>query len=208
MSMSNLAAFLSLFRSSSDTNNTSDSRRQVLTRLKFIGTIQAHEKIDSRSLKIESTNIFTPLKRMFFTGDSRESTLHFFSNTIDRSFEIISAYIHSSKVSEQIFCSNIIQDLISSVRGLQSMQKTYADDKLIVSEINVLIESIQAFIFDIQQTHPQIFTIKDLCILKINDTTSKDTYKLNPLNQPNVESIKLISNLISNPISLRDDEDD
>jgi len=166
--MSDLLSVLKFFTPSNSSTNSSDSRRQVLTRLKFIGSISPHEKIDSKSLKVESTSFWTPLKRWLFTGDSRDTTLNFLSSTIDRSFEIVAATIHNKNVSEQIFAANILQDLMTSVRGLRSVQKTYADDKLIVCEIEVLVQNIQGKLFEIQRSHPQLFTIKDLCIMQLS----------------------------------------
>lgn len=208
ITMSNLTSFLQLFApSTSNNNNNADSRRQVLTRLKFLGSIMPHEKIDSRSLKIESTSFLTPIKRFFMTGDSRDTTLHFFSSTIDRSCEIISAYLHSNNVQEQIFCANILQDLMNSVKGLRSAQITYESDKLVVCEIEVLIENIQAFIFQTQQTHAEVFTIKELCVLRIDGKCKIEAKK--------VENSKIIPpsphlKSVPPPISLHssDDEDD
>ena len=49
---------------------------------------------------------------------------------------------------------------MGSVNGLKSFQKTYEDDKLISCEISVLIESIEAKIYAVRSTHPDMFTIK------------------------------------------------
>ena len=195
-------SFLRVFSQTPNSSSSSnDSRRQVLTRLKFIGNISPHEKIDSRSLKIESNSIFTPLKRLLFTGDSRETTLYFFSSTIDRSFEIIAAHLHSKHVSEQIFCANILQDLLRSVNGLRAAQKTYSDDKLIVCELDVLIETISAKLFEIQQNHPQLFTIKDLCVFQFNKEKNKDDLE----DTEEIKSIKQIK--IPPPKSLQINDD-
>ena len=52
----------------------------------------------------------TPIKR-FIYGDSRDNTIKFLNNIIDRSFEIIQCYSNSDRKSEKILCSNIINDL-------------------------------------------------------------------------------------------------
>jgi hypothetical protein len=174
MSLSDFVSFLKVFSPGATPANSNDSRRQVLTRLKFIGRLQPHDKIDLRTLRVESNSIMTPLKRLFVTGDSRETTLNFFSSTIDRSFEIIAAHINSSNVSERIFCANVIQDLIASVKGLRATQGTYADDNYTVCEIDVLIQTVQAKIWEIQQAHPDLFTMKELCVVQI-DKDTEDT---------------------------------
>ncbi len=182
--MSALSAFIQYLIPSNSVNATNDSRRHILTRLKFIGSLQAHQKIDSHTLKIEATNFFTPIKRMFITGDSRDSTLQFFNNTIDRSCEIVNGSIHSDKITDKIFCANIIQDLMASVKGLKATQKTYEGDPMFQAEVQVLLQTIEAFILGIQRSHPDIFTIKEMCILKIKNeevevekSTSKSIHK-------------------------------
>jgi len=166
--MTDLTSIIRLFTPSNN-SNTADSQRQVLTRLKFISEISPHEKIDSRNLRIESTSIWTPLKRLIFTGDSRETTLHFFTTTIERSCEIIKSNLHSKELKEQIFCANVIKDLIKSVKGLRAVQETYSEDKLIKCEIEVLIEGIVAFIVQIRQTHPDVFTANERCKIQTEE---------------------------------------
>jgi hypothetical protein len=172
--MSEFMSFLKIFSPATSLNNNADTQRQALTRLKFIGTLTPNEKIDSRTLQIESNSYWTSFKRTFLTGDSRKSTLLFFSSTIDRSFEIIAAHLHSKDVSDQIFCANILQDLILSINGLEAAKKTYSEDKLFVCELKVLIENITAKLFQYQKSHPQLFTIKELCVVQIRGTDNKE----------------------------------
>ena len=68
-----------------------DGHKDVIVKLKFIGTFQEGEKIDIKNLQIETNNIFTPIKRLI-QGDGRETTYSFLNSVIDRSFEIIYAY--------------------------------------------------------------------------------------------------------------------
>lgn len=180
MSLSDFVSFLKVFTPGVSPANSNDSRRQVLTRLKFIGRLQPHDKIDSRTLRVESNSIITPLKRLFVTGDSRETTLNFFSSTIDRSFEIIAGHINSKNVSDRIFCANVIQDLIASVKGLRATQGTYADDNYTVCEIDVIVQAVQAKIWEIQQVYPDLFTMKELCMVQIDK--EPDDQSNNPIN--------------------------
>ena len=167
--MNEFIQMLRIFSPLVSNTNTNETKRTIITRLKFIGTIQPHEKIDSRTLKVESPTIFTPLKR-FLYGDSRDTTVHFFSSTIDRAFEIVDANINSSKTSDKMFCANIIADLVNSIKGLNAAQQTYSDDKLIVCELETITESIQRKIYELQKQHPDIFTLNQL---SLNDNINK-----------------------------------
>lgn len=177
--MDGALSILRLFTPSNGMNlNSLESKRMVVTRLKFISSLQPNEKIDTNNLMIESNNIFTPLKRLIY-GESRKSTMQFFSTTIDRAMEVINAHLHSKATSDKIFCANVIQDLIGSVNGLRSVQKTYGDDKLLTCELETIIEQIQGFIYGIQESSPDMFTIKDLCVLQLKNLDDTRV-KMNP----------------------------
>lgn len=167
--MSELFNILKMFAPSSDSGTiSSDSRRNIISRLKFIGTLQPHEKIDISNLKVETSSMFTPIRRLL-TGNSRDSTLNFFTNTIDRSIEIVSATVHLNKPADKVFCANLIQDLVNSICGLRATQKTYATDKLFVCQVEFLIESIQGKLFEIQKDHSDLLIMKDACMMHIKD---------------------------------------
>lgn len=181
--MADILKFIKQMTSNVSTPSVMEGKRQIATRLKFIASIAPNEKIDSLNLRIESPSIFTPIKR-FLYGDSRNSTLSFFSSTIERTFEVIDAHIHSKNMSDRLFCANIISDLMASVNGLKAFQKTYEDDKLISCEISVLIESIEAKIYAIRSSHPDMFTIKKEFITQMEKQQHEDNRTLNPNERP------------------------
>jgi hypothetical protein len=115
---------------------TFDRNKDIITNLKFIGTIQKGEKIDVKNSKIEENNLFTPLRRMLM-GESRETTFQFINTTIDRSFEIINSYVFSEKLSEKKFVTNVVLDLYKTIAGLKNIQTTYSDDKNFYCKINL-----------------------------------------------------------------------
>lgn len=136
-----------------------DRQREVITRLKFIGTLQSGDKIDVSNVRIESAHFFTPLKRLLY-GEGRDKTLGFLGVIVERSIEIIQSYLHSERLSEKIYCANIIHDLINAVVGLKNIQQTYADDNLFVCNIDALIENIDAKLTEIKEHYPEFLQIK------------------------------------------------
>ena len=141
-------------------NITHDKQREIITRLKFIGTIKVGQKLDINNLRIETNSIITPLKRLIF-GEGREKTYNFVSVTIERSFEIIKSYIHSDRISEQIFCQNIVFDLIGSIVGLKNIQQTYKDDNLFYCNIETLLENIEAQLTELKNKFPNLIILKN-----------------------------------------------
>ena len=141
---------------SADPSIRLERQREILTRLKFIGTIGPHEKIDVRGLRVESNSFFTPLKRLL-SGESRETTHGFLSQTIERSFEILAVYTHSDKKGDLCTAANIVKDLLHATTGLKNIQKTYSDDKLFVCNLETQLEAINARLTELRYSHPGIF---------------------------------------------------
>ena len=143
---------------SNSTYSGFESTAEILTRLKFIGTIEPGEKLDVRNLKIESNTIITPLKRMFF-GEGREATYAFTYTTIERSFAILYSLAATDKVSDSLLCANILNDMHKAINGLVNMQTTYKEDKMFVCNIETLIQTIQAKMLEVQQKYPDIWSL-------------------------------------------------
>jgi len=171
---------LKLLLNNSNRDSLLEKNRDTIVKLKFIGTFQPGEKIDVRNLRVETNNVITPIKRMFF-GESRDTTYSFMQNTIDRAFEIIQATCNSEKISDKIYCKNIIIDLIKAIKGLQNIQKTYKDDKLFYCNIESIVENIQARLSDVKTKNPEIFTLTTIENDSINELYSYSFYKDNEI---------------------------
>ncbi len=165
-------------RSIATVNDTTkmDRQREIITKLKFIGTFQAGEKIDVNNLRVENKTLFTPLKRLFF-GEGRDKTFNFLSLTIERSIEIIQNYVLSDRISERIYCSNLINDLFKAVIGLKNIQETYREDKMFVCNIDILIENVDAKLTEIKERFPDIMAIKPTMYSIENDSSTSQPYQ-------------------------------
>ena len=157
----NIINMIGTLRSITTANDTTkmDRQREIITKLKFIGTFQPGEKIDVNNLRIEDKTLLTPLKRLFY-GEGRDKTFTFLSLTIERSIEIIQNYVLSDRISERIYCSNLINDLVKAVLGLKNIQETYREDKMFVCNVDILIENVDAKLTEIKEKYPDIMTIK------------------------------------------------
>jgi len=171
-----------------------EKNRDTITKLKFICSLQQGEKVDVKNLKIEHNNILTPVKRLIF-GESRDTTLNFLNNTIERSFEIIQAYCNSERKSEKIFCINIINDLIKSIYGLKNIQFTYKEDKLFYCNIDILIENIQGKIIELKEKYNDIFEKDSISefIKIINEKTYVDKSEYKEVNKNNENNVNNLS---------------
>jgi hypothetical protein len=160
--------------------STFDRNKDIIINLKFIGTIQKGEKIDVKNSKVEENNLFTPLRRML-TGESRDTSLQFINTTIDRSFEIINSYVHSDKLSERKFVTNVVLDLYKTISGLKNIQTTYNEDKKFYCKIEIILEDVNSKLNEFENHHPYI---KEFI----------DNYKAKEEKLPSSNSLSSISN--------------
>lgn len=148
-----------LLQSNNTHSDSLERNREVRTRLKFISRIQPGEKVNVKNLRIENTNILTPFMRAIF-GESRDTLISFLSSTIDVSFEILQAYVASKKIADQIICAHIMKDLVNSIKGLDSIKRTYEDDKMLGGRVDTLIETINAKVQEYECDYPEIFRLR------------------------------------------------
>ena len=149
---------LSLLATQTSPGMTFETTQEVLTRLKLIGTLKPGEKLDIRKMRIESNNILTPLKRMFF-GDSREATYTFFCNTIERAFSILYSLASTNKTSDVIICSHIVKDMELAIEGIKNVQNTYKEDKMYFCNLETLMQTINAKNMDVKEKYEQFYKV-------------------------------------------------
>lgn len=131
-----------------------DSHKDILSKLKFISKIQEGEKINVKHLYVQQDGFLTKLSRTFYNLDNRCNTLNFIENTINRSFEIISLYIISDKLSDRKISYIIVKDLENAKAGILNLMKTYVNDNMFISRMETLLDNINSKIFEIYSKIP------------------------------------------------------
>jgi len=143
---------LSIFK---DTNQLEkmDTNKEVISRLKFLGKINKHEKINVRGSYpfVQSDDMATRLSRTFYNKDNRGNTLNFIRNTIGRSFEIVNTYIDSEKLSERVMCCNIIKDLNKAKKGIANLKETYILDIKFCCDLDTILQDIDAHLKEMDE---------------------------------------------------------
>lgn len=133
-----------------------ESTQEVLSRLKFIGTLQAGERVDVHNQCIENNTILTGIKRMFY-GEGRDATYAFFTNTIERAFAILYSLVATEKLGDRMVCSHILQDMMKAMNGIKNMQITYQSDKKFMCNLETLVQAVQAKMYEVRQRYPDIY---------------------------------------------------
>ena len=120
-----------------------DCNKETISRLKFIGKIQIGDKINLKSMYMQTDSLITQLLRTVFQ-DNRNKTLVFLQDTINKAFEILKCYDKSKKNSDKIMCMNVISDLKGVRTGLKNLKETYITDVKFCCDIDVLLQLIEA----------------------------------------------------------------
>jgi hypothetical protein len=133
-----------------------EENSEIISQLKFISKIRPGEQVNVDNLSICSRNIFSGIYRSMY-GEGRDKTLHFFSIIIRRAFEKVQAYSNSEKISEQMTCSKLIDNLFNAIQGLDNAKDTYKEDRRFVCDIETMIENIQSKLDELKVSKPEFF---------------------------------------------------
>jgi hypothetical protein len=127
-----------------------ESDKEVISRLKFIGKVQKGEKINVKYMFVQPKGLTTKISRTLISQDNRSNTLNFITETISRTFEILSIYLISQKESQKNICIHVINDLKQSKNGLINIKDTYLDDIKFTCDIDTLLQEIDSKLVEIQ----------------------------------------------------------
>lgn len=167
--------------SSSEKECVYDRHREVMKKLKFITLIEVGERINVSSISTSQQSWFSSIYRSIFK-ESRAKTFQFLNDVIDRSFELVTLYKGSKKLSDKISCYQIVDDIIGSVTGIRNIQQTYVEDRNFFCEMETLLASIFAKLAEIYQNDEMELTpvIKDKLarLLDRNHSDDADDVKL------------------------------
>lgn len=123
----------------------------LLTRLKFISKIKIGDKINTRHhLTIQPNNFLTSISRTIILQDSRTNALHFISDTISQSIDIINNIKNSNKSVDVNLLKLLLNDIRNAKNGINNISETYSDDLIIVSEFETIIQSIDFILEEIE----------------------------------------------------------
>jgi len=123
--------------------------------LKIISQIKQYDKLNTKDelVKINSPSILNGISR-WYNNESRNITIEKLNNILNQTFEITEYLLKNNDNKEinnyeknleennsQVFQKFIIE-MTNSVNGLENLKKTYSDDILISSQLDLLINKL------------------------------------------------------------------
>ena len=138
---------------------------EVVSNLKFIGKIRKHYKINTSNLSLQPNNTITKLKRTFICYENnRYNALSFIERTLCRSFDIALKNATSEKISEKYAASNMITDIVHSLRGIDNLRHTYEDDIKYKCDLESLKQTTEARLREMHHNYPSLFSEDDIYV--------------------------------------------
>jgi hypothetical protein len=132
---------------------TSNNYKEIITKLKFLSKIQPGEKINTKPyLSIVNDDWITSFLRKFYNFESRTQTVQFINETVASTFQIIEQIKITSKniqietTDTENILNNLYKDLISAKTGIANLIKTYKADKIVICQLETIIENIDLFL--------------------------------------------------------------
>ena len=119
------------------------SKEDIFVNLTLIAKIEVGDKL-IRSKSDKHLNIDTSYLQFitrWFRGNSRNTSLQFINLVLCKAFEINDILL-KEKNAQQLF--RLTTDFKNSLNGLNNLKQTYSYDKLIQSEIDVMIDNIRS----------------------------------------------------------------
>tara|TARA_Y100001954_G_C15802741_1_gene601035 strand:+ start:1335 stop:1844 length:510 start_codon:yes stop_codon:yes gene_type:complete len=143
----------------------------ILVELKVISKITENQKIstvNSSNISIEKDDFLQGTRR-YLWNDSREKTTKTIDTIIDKAIEYSNSCINSTQLNlynitkspsehdrechfrEYTKLKNLSTEINNTVKGIENLQRTYADDAIISSHLDVIIHKIQNCVSEIEK---------------------------------------------------------
>jgi hypothetical protein len=112
----------------------------IISKLKFIGTIRKGEKISVKNLYIQKNNIFTQLHRTFLGREDREATLNFIITILEATYALYLAELDTAIKKYMII------DIKNARDGIINLTQTYAIDNMYTCRLNFILQKLDVFL--------------------------------------------------------------
>lgn len=144
--MSYVSSISEMSSISYDSNNSNEIKKEeIFINLNVISKIEPGDKlfIENETLLNIDTSLFPSLMR-WLKGSNRMSILEFINEILEKSFELHELWVKEEK-NQLVF--RLTSDLKNALGGLLNLKHTYSTDKLVQSELDVMMENIRTHLY-------------------------------------------------------------
>ncbi len=116
----------------------------VFVNLRLISKIEVGDKLIQTDKYVNIDTSFLKFFTRWYYGTNRNNTLGFINVVLLKAFEINSKLLEEKTDESVQILLRLTTDMKNSVNGLINLKHTYSSDKLIQSEIDVMIDNIRS----------------------------------------------------------------
>lgn len=127
-----------------DKNENDLNLEDVFINLRLISKINQGEKLLQTDKHINIDTSYFQIVTRWFRGASRNETISFIQKVLAKSFEFSDKLIEDEIDESSQKLLRLNTDLKNCLEGLANLKVTYMYDKLIQSEIDVLIDNVRS----------------------------------------------------------------
>ena len=126
-------------------NNEKDlNLEDVFINLRLISKINQGEKLLQFDKHINIYNSYFQVITRWFRGASRNESIGFIQKVLVKSFEFSDKLVEDKSTESAQKLLRLNTDLKNSLEGLANLKVTYIHDKLIQSEIDVMVDNVRS----------------------------------------------------------------
>ncbi len=116
----------------------------AISRLKFIASLRPGEKVDVSTLSVQNNSAYERAWRTLFSrGGTRIATRDFVRHTLDSAFDLACTYLERNDKFGQKIGRLLVDAIAGATTGVDSLMKTYAEDRMFVSTIETMTETMK-----------------------------------------------------------------
>lgn len=117
--------------------------QDISVNLRLISKIEVGNKLSSNDKYINIDTSYFPSLTRWFRGINRNTNLEFINLILTRAFYLNDSILVDKELEYSQVIFNLTNDFRNAINGLLNLKQTYCNDKLIQSELDVLIENIR-----------------------------------------------------------------
>ena len=126
----------------SNIKNMELSQEDIFVNLRLISKIEVGNKLIQTDKHVNIDNSYFQSITRWFKGNNRKDSMMFINVILTKSFELNDKLLHEKSDESAQILLRLNNDLKNSLNGLINLKQTYSSDKLVQSEIDVMIDNI------------------------------------------------------------------
>jgi hypothetical protein len=126
----------------SNIKNMELSQEDIFVNLRLISKIEVGNKLIQTDKHVNIDNSYFQSITRWFKGNNRKDSMMFINVILTKSFELNDKLLHEKSEESAQILLRLNNDLKNSLNGLINLKQTYSSDKLVQSEIDVMIDNI------------------------------------------------------------------